>query len=195
MSQVVVTRARARERTARYNESGCPSGLRSDDAGRVTDDHGESQNQRVDRELIELLNGLRVALPGVQVLFAFLLTVPFAQGFGETNDFQRLVYLVCLLCAAVATGFYIAPAAQHRILFRAHDKERLLRRANMYAVIASAVLIVAIGAAVLLILDFLFDGGPAWTTAAVVAVLLLWLWIGEPLLRRRQRTHDTKTEK
>jgi hypothetical protein len=152
----------------------------------VTDDQGESPKERVDRELIELLNGLRVALPGVQVLFAFLLTVPFAQGFGRTSDFQRLVYVVCLLCAAVATGFYIAPAAQHRVLFRSHDKERLLHRANLYAVIANAVLIIAVASAVLLVFDFLFDPGLAWTAAVVVALLLLWLWIVEPTLRRRR---------
>ena len=152
----------------------------------MTDEQGESPKERVDRELIELLNGLRVALPGVQVLFAFLLTVPFAQGFGRTSDFQQLVYVVCLLCAAVATGFYIAPAAQHRVLFRSHDKETLLRRANLYGVIANAVLIVAVASAVLLIFDFLFDSGPAWTAAVVVALLLLWLWIAEPALHRRR---------
>ena len=152
----------------------------------MTDEQGESPKERVDRELIELLNGLRVALPGVQVLFAFLLTVPFAQGFGRTSDFQRLVYVVCLLCAAVATGFYIAPAAQHRVLFRSHDKERLLRRGNLYAVLANAVLIGAVASAVLLVFDFLFDPGPAWTAALIVALLLLWLWIIEPTLHRRR---------
>ncbi len=118
-------------------------------------DRDEDQKARNDRELIELLNGLRVALPGVQVLFAFLLTVPFSQGFGQVSDFQRSVYLLCLLCAAVSTGFFIAPAAQHRILFRAHEKEVLLRRSNRYAVIGSIVLVAAVTAAVLLVIDYL----------------------------------------
>jgi membrane protein YdbS with pleckstrin-like domain len=72
------------------------------------------------------------------------------------------------------------------VLFRSHDKERLLRRANLYGVIANAVLIVAVASAVLLIFDFLFDPGPAWTAAVIVALLLLWLWIVEPTLHRRR---------
>src|SRR3954465_1918949 len=86
---------------------------------------GESRSERIDRELIELLNELRVALPGVQFLFAFLLVVPFQQKFGQTPAFQHGVYFVALAAAAVATALLIAPAAQHRILFRQHDKEKL----------------------------------------------------------------------
>src|SRR5688572_7903121 len=93
----------------------------------------ESRKERVDRELIELLNELRVALPGVQFLFAFLLIVPFQQTREQLTDFQRDVYFVSLLAAAVATVLLIAPAAQHRILFRQKDKEKLLRRSNWYA--------------------------------------------------------------
>ncbi|HUR50869.1 MAG TPA: DUF6328 family protein [Mycobacteriales bacterium] len=150
----------------------------------MADDTKESLKERDDRELIELLNGLRVALPGVQILFAFLLTVPFAQGFAKTTTFQHVAYLVCLLCATVSTGFFIAPAAQHRLLFRAHQKEELLRRANAYAVIGNAALIPALVGAVLLVVDFLFTRSEAYVTAGVVAVLLIWLWLAEPALRR-----------
>src|SRR3954452_470776 len=88
----------------------------------------ESRAERVDRELIELLNELRVALPGVQFLFAFLLIVPFQQSIDKVTAFQRGIYFVALAAAAVATALLIAPAAQHRVLFRQHDKEKLLKR-------------------------------------------------------------------
>src|SRR4051794_39707081 len=88
----------------------------------------ENRSQRINRELMELLNELRVGLPGVQFLFAFLLVVPFQQRGGQTTEFQKDVYFVTLVAAAVATALLIAPAAQHRVLFRQHDKERLLRR-------------------------------------------------------------------
>src|SRR3954468_1788074 len=91
---------------------------------------GETRKERIDRELIELLNELRVALPGVQFLFAFLLIVPFQQKADQITDFQRDVYFVALASAALATALLIAPAAQHRILFRQQDKENLLRRSN-----------------------------------------------------------------
>jgi hypothetical protein len=87
-----------------------------------TTDSEESRKDRANRELIEMLNELRVALPGVQVLFAFLLTVPFSVGFSEVSDFQRRAYFVTLVASALASGLLIAPAAQHRVLFRQHDK-------------------------------------------------------------------------
>lgn len=80
------------------------------------EDSSESAKERVDRELIEMLNELRVALPGVQVLFAFLLTVPFSQHFADTTGYQRAMYYASLVASAVATGLLIAPAAQHRVL-------------------------------------------------------------------------------
>src|SRR6059058_4200036 len=96
-------------------------------------DHGtESRHERVNRELIELLNELRVALPGVQVLFAFLLTVPFTQRFGKTTEIERDIYFVTLILAALSSVLLIAPSSQHRLLFRKRDKERLLLRANIY---------------------------------------------------------------
>src|SRR5215217_1957258 len=117
----------------------------------------ESRKERIDRELMELLNELRVALPGVQFLFAFLLVVPFQQRGAELTDFQRDVYFATLLAAAVATGLLIAPAAQHRVLFRQHDKEALLQRSSRLAYAGLLVLAVAICLAVLLVTDVLFD--------------------------------------
>ena len=153
--------------------------------GRGGDDgRDESHAERVDRELIELLNELRVALPGVQFLFAFLLVVPFQQATERATDLQRDVYLVTLVAVVVATALLIAPAAQHRALFRQHDKEDLLRRSNRFAFLGLCVLAVAIVAAVLLVVDFLFSLPLALVTSGVVAVLLGWLWIGSPLVLR-----------
>ena len=144
----------------------------------------ETRSQRINRELIELLNELRVALPGVQFLFAFLLVVPFQQRGGQTTDFQKGVYFVTLVAAAVATALLIAPAAQHRVLFRQHDKERLLRRSSRSAYAGLLVLLVAIASAVLLVVDVLFDRTRAWWTAGLIALLLAYLWVVVPFVQR-----------
>jgi hypothetical protein len=144
----------------------------------------ETRKERVDRELLELLNELRVALPGVQILFAFLLVVPFQQRVEQTTDFQRSLYLVTLLAAAVATGLFIAPAAQHRVLFRQQDKEGLLHRSSRSAYAGVVVLAIAITSAVLLVVDVLFSRTQAWVTAGVVGALLAWWWVVIPFWQR-----------
>ena len=162
-------------------------------AGRTreaADGPGETRKQRVDRELMELLNELRVALPGVQILFAFLLIVPFQQTADEITDFQREVYFLTLLAVSVATGLLIAPAAQHRVLFRQRDKEGLLRRSSRSAYAGLLVLAVAIVAAVLLVTDVLFSRTQAWVAAAAVAALLVWLWIAVPFWQRAHNEQD-----
>src|SRR6476661_7488581 len=155
-----------------------------------TGSEGESRKERIDRELIELLNELRVALPGVQFLFAFLLIVPFQQKGGQITDFQRGVYFVALAAAALATALLIAPAAQHRILFRQHDKEALLRRSNRSALAGLLALGAAICAALLLVIDVLFSLALAWITAGALAVLLLWWWLAVPLWQRERNEQD-----
>ena len=153
---------------------------------------GESRQERINRELMELLNELRVALPGVQFLFAFLLVVPFQQRVTQTTDFQKDVYFVTLVAAVVATGLLIAPAAQHRILFRKHDKEALLKRSSRSAVAGTFVLAVAICSAVLLVVDMLFSRTQAWVTAGVFAVLLGWWWFATPLVQRARDDHPAE---
>jgi hypothetical protein len=148
-------------------------------------DQEESHKERVDRELIELLNELRVALPGVQVLFAFLLIVPFSESFASASDPQRSLYFVALVAAAIASGLLIAPAAQHRILFRNHDKEALLERANGLAIAGNVALAVSICASVVLAVDFLFGSSRSLPTGGAIGVLLLWLWFVQPLMRKR----------
>jgi hypothetical protein len=154
-------------------------------------DGRETRKERVDRELMELLTELRVALPGVQILFAFLLIVPFQQSIAETTDFQRDVYYLTLVAVCVATGLLIAPAAQHRVLFRQHDKEGLLHRSSRSAYAGLLALAVAIVSAVLLVTDVLYSRMHAWVTAAAVAALLTWWWIAVPFW---QRAHNTQEE-
>ncbi len=156
---------------------------------------GETHQERVNRELMELLTELRVALPGVQFLFAFLLVVPFSQGVDRLTDFQRDVYLLALLAAAFATALLIAPAAQHRVLFRQRDKDALLRRSNRSAFAGLVVLALAVCSALLLVVDVLFSRTLAWTVAGVVAVLLAWWWLAVPLWFRSRSEADASGTK
>src|SRR3954470_10732527 len=149
-----------------------------------TSKDGETRHERIDRELIELLNELRVALPGVQFLFAFLLVVPFQQRATQMSEFQKDVYFLTLVAAVIATGLLIAPAAQHRVLFRQHDKEKLLMRSSRSAFAGTVVLGIALSSAVLLVVDVFFGSTRAWITAALVAVLLAWWWVVTPLWKR-----------
>jgi hypothetical protein len=164
----------------------------STDGGDGSD--GETRKERIDRELIELLNELRVALPGVQFLFAFLLIVPFQQKGSQITDFQRGVYYIALAAAALATALLIAPAAQHRILFRQQDKENLLRRSNRSAIAGLIALGVAICSALLLVVDVLFSATLAWVTAGALAVLLTWWWLAVPIWMRARHEQDVVTD-
>jgi hypothetical protein len=142
---------------------------------------GETPKQRHDRELIELLNELRVALPGVQVLFAFLLAVPFANGWRRTTAFQRDVFFVAFVSAAVSTALLIAPSAYHRLRFRVEDKGRIVRISNRFAIAGLFVLAVSIVAVVLLVADFVFGDTVAATTTASIAATFAVLWYGPAL--------------
>jgi Family of unknown function (DUF6328) len=145
---------------------------------------GEDEKERLDRELIELLNELRVALPGVQVLFAFLLIVPFSQRFPQMTALQRDVYFAAVVCTTIATIFLIAPTALHRIEWRARDKEWMLRASNVLAIAGTVFLALAMTAVLFLITDVLFAGGAAALTAAIAAGLFAFLWFAVPLWRR-----------
>jgi hypothetical protein len=149
-----------------------------------SDGRDETEKERLDRNMTELVGELRVALPGVQVLFAFLLTVPFNQRFGEVTDFQKTVYLVTLLSTAVSTALLLAPSALHRIEFRQDDKRHIVWMANRYAIAGFAVLLVAISGAVLLVTDFLYSRTTSTVATAAIAALFLALWYVYPLLRR-----------
>ena len=144
----------------------------------------ESKDERLDRELIEFLNELRVALPGVQVLFAFLLGVPFTQRFAQVTDLQKDVYFVTFLCAAVATALLIAPSAYHRLEWRQGDKEHLLVVSNRLAIAGTTFLALSISGTVFVVTDMLFNETSAAVIAGLTAAFFGWFWYGMPLLRR-----------
>jgi hypothetical protein len=150
----------------------------------------ESKKERVDRELIELLNELRVALPGVQVLFAFLLTVPFSNGWKRVTPFQKDVFFASVLLTAASTAFLIAPSAYHRLNWRKHDKERMLETSNRLAIVGIGFLALAMAGVILLVTDVVIDKAWAAVVAALAAALFGWLWYGLPLLRRAEGEED-----
>ena len=143
----------------------------------------DGPNKR-DRELIELLNELRVALPGIQVLFAFLLIVPFSQGYDRLSSTEVKVYFAAFLCASAATAFLIAPTAYHRVQWRARDKERLLQTSNVLALIGMVFLALAVTCTVYVITAVLFGTTAAVWTTAINAGVFSFLWFGLPLISR-----------
>jgi predicted membrane channel-forming protein YqfA (hemolysin III family) len=143
----------------------------------------ESKEERLDRELIEFLNELRVVLPGVQVLFAFLLTVPFTNRFSDVTNGQRQVFFATFLCTTAATALLIAPSAYHRLRWRQHDKERLLRTANRLSIGGMVFLTLALLGAVYLVTDILFHYAAAAAVTAAVGGFFVWFWWGLPLWR------------
>ncbi len=150
----------------------------------MTNASGESEKERLDRELIELLNELRVVLTGVQVLFAFLLTLPFTARFQDLVPTQRLMYAVAFTVIATASVLLMAPTAYHRIRFRKQDKERMLRWANRFAIAGVTLLAIAIGTIVLLVIDVLYRLPTAVVVAGLVMTLIAWTWFALPLYRR-----------
>jgi Family of unknown function (DUF6328) len=144
---------------------------------------GEDHSERINRELIELLNELRVALPGVQVLFAFLLTVPFSQGFVQTTSFQRDLFFGVLVATAISAALLIAPSAWHRIRFRQRDKEQLVSISNRLAIAGLGFLAVAMVGAVMLISDYVFSETLTVVSGIVAASLFGGLWYAIPIGR------------
>jgi hypothetical protein len=143
----------------------------------------ESEKERLDRNFAELLQELRVAIPGVQVLFAFLLVVPFNQRFPEITNFQQTLYFVTLLLATAATACLIAPTAHHRVEFRAQDKKRIVFGATKLAIAGLALLAAAMTGAVMLITDLLYQATTVAIVAGVVAFGFAVLWFGWPVKR------------
>jgi predicted neutral ceramidase superfamily lipid hydrolase len=146
-------------------------------------ERGEDERERVNRELIELLNELRVALPGGQVLFAFLLTLPFTQRFTKVTQVQRAAYLVAFLAAALGVALLIAPSSYHRLRFRKGDKARMLITSNKLMIAGIGFVALSMTGVVFVITDILFGVRLASAITAVVTLWFLWFWYGLPLSR------------
>ena len=144
----------------------------------------ETHEERVNRELIELLNELRVALPGVQVLFAFLLAVPFSQRFEQVTELQRDTYMVALLSTLAGSVFLIAPTAYHRIRFRDRDKEALLQISNSFAIVGMICLAIGMTSVVFLVTDLIFKGVTTTIVTTLTAALFAAVWFVLPLVRK-----------
>jgi hypothetical protein len=156
-----------------------PVGCEESETGR-----NETPLERLDRNLQELLSELRVVVTGVQVLFAFLLVVPFNVGFIHIGPFQRAVYFVTLLLAALAAVCMLAPAAQHRILFRCDDKEHIVFISNRLMVAGLGFLALAMCGSLLLVATKLFGVGTGVVTVAVASMAFIAIWFAMPLLRK-----------
>ena len=151
---------------------------RHPESGRV-----ETQQERVDRNLQEMLGELRVALPGVQVLFAFLLVVPFNQRFADVTSFQKAIYFVTLIFTTASAICLIAPSVHHRIEFRRQDKEQIVETGNRIVIAGLTLLAVAMTGAVVFVTDFLY--GTVTTVLATGWILLAFavIWYVVPLRR------------
>lgn len=136
----------------------------------------EDEKQRLDRELIELLNELRVVLPGVQVLFAFLLILPFSKGFAQVTHVQRLVYIAAVLFTTLSTILLLAPSSYHRLRFRDHQKAPLIDISNRLVIAGMAALAVAIDCAVYLVTSYVFEAWVGIVAAAFAAIGFAGVW-------------------
>ena len=155
---------------------------------------GESKKERLDRELGELLQELRVVLPGVQVLLAFLLTAPFQQRFAQLPGSMRNAFFASIVCATLATAFLIAPSAHHRLWWRAGEKERLVRIGNQMAIVGTVFLAAAIVLALYVITDVLFTTNLALLTAVGALVVFAGLWYVVPMLARSSSSEEEEDE-
>ena len=148
------------------------------------DGRHETERERLDRNLEELNGELRIVVTGVQVLFAFLLIVPFNSGFAHIGDFERTVYFVTLILAALATVCTIAPSAHHRVLFRQDDKQQLVFSANRVVIVGLGFLALAMCGSLLLVATKLFGVLTGVIATTAVAACFAAIWFGMPVLRR-----------
>ncbi|HEV7976528.1 DUF6328 family protein [Amycolatopsis sp.] len=162
--------------------------MAEDNAGgdATVDGRQETTTERADRNFNELLQELRVAQTGVQILFAFLLTLPFTQGFPKISVQQRGVYLATLIATALATSCLIAPVSHHRILFRRRRKPELVDEASRLALAGLTFLLISVVGAVYLVFDVVVGTGMAGVVAGAIGLWLLVIWYVQPLLQRRK---------
>ena len=151
---------------------------------------GEQESERLGRNLTDLLNELRVAGTGIQVMFAFLLVVPFNAGWEKASTFDRWVYFISLLCIAIAAVLLIAPSIHHRLLFRQREREYLIRVGTRLAIVAAAFLTVGLSAIMVLIANFVFGTVAAVVVGIAAAIIVTSVWFALPLDRRRTRSRS-----
>jgi O-antigen/teichoic acid export membrane protein len=163
-----------------------PAQSATDDETYADDDRHESEMERLDRNTTELLNELRVAAVGIQVLFAFLLIVPFNTGWKKVNSFDRYDYFVTLLCIATSATLLVAPSIHHRLLFRRRQKAYLVRMGTRLTIVAMVFLTIGFTGILVLLSDIVFSGVTAAVVGVCTGVLVSTVWFGIPLARRRK---------
>jgi hypothetical protein len=149
----------------------------------VQDARKETEAERADRNLTELLQELRVAGIGVQVLFGFLLAMPFSQRFVKLDHAQQQLYVACLLLTALSTALLLGPVAYHRLLFRQYQKEYLVRVANRMAIGGLVTICLAVSSSILLVVSFVSTGPVVVLIPTVMLCLFAVLWFAIPLSR------------
>jgi uncharacterized membrane protein (GlpM family) len=154
----------------------------------------ESEGERLDRNLAELLQELRVALPGVQVLFAFLLAVPFQQNFTKITPFEEKVYFATLVCTAISAALLISPTAYHRLTFHLQQKKELIFVSNRLSIVGLGFLALAMTGAIVLITDVLFGGLATVLFGVAAATMFALLWGLLPLRRRFSLSADERSD-
>jgi Family of unknown function (DUF6328) len=147
---------------------------------------GETEAERADRNFADLLQELRITLTGSQILFAFLLVVPFSSGFHRVTGFQRALYVAILITSALSAGVLVTPAAIHRLVFGQHLKATLVRIAGALALAGQSLFVIALSEAILLVVGYLYN----LTVGAALAAFLLawyatWFFVVPAVLRRR----------
>jgi hypothetical protein len=158
--------------------------MASDEAGQ----RNETRQERIDRNLRDLLQELRVAFPGIQFLFAFLLVVPFQQGWVDVDETEKVVYFVALVLTAISSICFIAPTARHRLRFRERDLEWVVDSASRLMVVGLVCLGCAMAAVLLLVTMVVFSDVFAVIVCVLIVGLITWMWFGAPLVRGRR--HD-----
>lgn len=149
------------------------------------DANGEDRHERLNRQYIELLQEVRTAILGVQVLFVFLLRAPFGEGFPSINTTQTYIFFATLLCTALSAALLIAPSPHHRVLWREHEREKRLELGNRTVIAGLFFLALSVLGSVFLVSDLVAGGFAAALTTVGVGLVFFWLWYGHPLLRMR----------
>jgi uncharacterized membrane protein YqjE len=150
----------------------------------------ETESARLNRELNELMQELRVAQNGILIVVGFLLVIPFTQRFANVSDFERIIYYLTFLTAGAAAVVIVAPVSYHRVVFRRRDKQALVTRGNLMAMIGLALLAIAILGVLVLVTDFLFNTMLAAVVSVLYVAIVSTLWYLLPMQSRRRKARE-----